>query len=193
MKNLRQYFGGFGNRLFQLAYIYAGWRDKVLPDIYLQDFRYFDKYRDELKQIFGGDAPKSDFVSLHIRRGDYVDNPFYVDLTKTDYYRRAVEKFPDSKFLVFCADRQEGSNDVEDRIWVHEYLRNFITKDRVFYHTGKDEVEDFNKMAGCKGHIMANSSFSFWASYVGGGETVAPKRWFSDGRTIPLPEEFIQI
>jgi hypothetical protein len=192
MITIRNFMGGLGNRLFQYAFLHAQVRKGILPDIYLQDYRYFDDYKDELKQIYGEGVKKSDYVSLHIRRGDYVNNPFYVDLTTTDYYQKAIKEFPNEKFMVFCADRQ-GGNDSEDRIWVHEFLRKFIPVEQLFYNSGKTEIEDFNNMVGCKGHIMANSSFSFWASYIGEGKVVAPNQWFADGRTIPLPDNFIQL
>lgn len=190
MKSLRDHFGGFGNRLFQLAHIYGQARSGALPDIYLQDPKYFDNYREELRSLWGSDLQKVDMVSLHVRRGDYVNNPFYVDLTETDYYEKAMEYFPNAKFLVFCADRQEGSNDESDMEWCK---RKFVGPQFEFWQ-GKDEVEDWNMMASCKAHIIANSSFSWMAAYIGGGETVAPSKWFSDGRAgIPLLSEWKTI
>ena len=182
--------GGLGNRLFQFAFLYSQVREGKLPDIYLQDYNIFDKYKNELRDILGEGIEKSGYVSLHVRRGDYVNNPFYVDLTTTDYYQKAIAEFPDAKFLVFCADRQEKSNDWYDRQWCINYLKNFLPEERFDMHEGKNEIDDFNAQVGCKGHIMANSSFSFWSSYISGGKTVAPKKWFSDGHSIPLPEEF---
>lgn len=191
MKNIRSFMGGLGNRLFQYAFLYSQVRQGKLPDIYLQDYKYFDEFKDELKDILGKDVVKSELISLHIRRGDYVDNPYYVDLTQTDYYDKAIAEFPNEKFLIFCADRQNEKVDRQDTYWCFKWAEskgiNFIL------HNGTSETEDFNRMAGCKGHIMANSSFSFWAAYLGGGKTVAPKKWFSDVRTIPLPDNFIQI
>jgi hypothetical protein len=183
--------GGLGNRLFQFAFLYSQVREGKLPDIYLQDYRIFDKYKEELRGILRSDT---DFViqkvSLHIRRGDYVGNPFYIDLAQTDYYRKAVEQFPNEKFLVFCADRQEGNNDGADRKWCQEFLSKFLPNDRFKFYNSKEEVRDFNAMMSCKAHIIANSSFSFFAAYLSGNRTIAPSAWFADGTSIPLPSNF---
>lgn len=190
MVDLRTHFGGLGNRLFQLAYIYAQARRGETPDVYLQDQKYFEPYGEELRNILRQGVEPIDMVSLHVRRGDYVGNDFYVDLTETDYYERAIEQFPDEKFLVFCADRQDGSDDTADMEWVKERFQG----SQFQFYQGRSEQEDFNAQAGCKGHITANSSFSWWAAYVGGGKTVTPSKWFSDGQQrISLPEEWIKI
>ena len=185
--------GGLGNNLFQFSYLYSQVREGNLPDIYLQDYKYFDKYKQELVDILSVDIVKSDYVSLHIRRGDYKNNPYYVDLTQTDYYDKAIAMFPDEKFLVFCADRQ-GNDDIEDQAWCMNWLKTkYRDRVKLFQGWNGNEIEDINNMAGAKGHIMANSSFSFWASYIGGGKTIAPLQWFADGRSIPLPDNFIVI
>lgn len=188
MIDLRKNFGGLGNRLFQLAYLYASARKGTISDIYLQDPTFFEPYGEEIRSIYGQDIKPIDMVSLHVRRGDYINNPFYVDLNETDYYEEAIDKFPpDTKFLVFCADRQEGSNDQKDLEWCKQKFQG----DNFEFYQGKSEIEDFNVMAGCKAHIIANSSFSWWAAYVGGGKTIAPKKWYADGRPgIPLPNSW---
>lgn len=194
MKNIRKLFGGLGNSMFQYAYLYAQVKQGKIPDIYVQDLKYFYDCRDDIKKLYGDGIHGGgyvDMISLHIRRGDYINNDFYVDLTKTNYYDKAIAEFPNEKFLVFCADRQEGSDDEADRKWCEE----FLSKKGIDFEfgIGKTEIDDMNLMASCKGHIMANSSFSWWASFLGGGKTVAPKKWFNHKLTINLLEEWIKI
>ena len=185
MKSLRTHFGGLGNRLFQMAKIYAMARSGETPDIYLQDEKHFAPYKDEIRHLFGEGVGKTDMVSIHVRRGDYLGNSFYVNLQDTDYYEKAIDMFPpDTKFLIFCADRQPGSDDASDMEWCKERFQG----SQFEFYQGKDEIDDFNAMASCRAHIIANSSFSWWAAYVSGNETVAPKTWFTDGKErISLP------
>ena len=37
---------------------------------------------------------------------------------------------------------------------------------------------DLCVMSWCNAHIIANSSFSWWGAWLGGGKTIAPKNWF---------------
>ena len=166
--------------MFQLAYIYAKARKGEIPDIYLQDEKYFAEYKDELRAIFGEGVEPVDMVSIHVRRTDYVNNSFYVDLMDTNYYERATDLFPGEKFLVF-------SDDIE---WCKEQP---IFKDCVFSEKN-DELTDLKLMAGCKAHIIANSSYSWWAAYISGNQTVVPSKWFTDDvERISLPKAWIQL
>ena len=170
-------FGRLGNTMFQGAYLIAQAERGEIPDIYVQDYELFDDYRDKIKAIYSqGSHTPIDMVAIHVRRGDYVNNPFYVDLFFTAYYERAMAEFPDCEFLVF-------SDDIE-----------WCKKQPIFasceFSEGNDEIVDFNLMSACKGLIMANSSYSWWASYLSNAKVVAPKEWFSDGiiRCKLLPE-----
>ena len=44
-------FGRLGNQMFQYAYIYAQMKRGLIPDIYLQDPKYFEDFRNEIIQI----------------------------------------------------------------------------------------------------------------------------------------------
>lgn len=175
-------FGRLGNRMFQMAYIHAQVRDKRIPDIYVQSEDYFKKYAHEIRVMFGRDIGKLDMVAIHVRRGDYVNNSFYVDLTHTGYYPRAMEMFPGETFLVF-------SDDIE---WCKQQP---MFRDCEFSE-GNDEVTDMNLMASCTGHIIANSSFSWWGAYLSphSRKIVAPKDWYSDGiNRTTCPKKWIRI
>ncbi len=171
--------GRMGNQMFMIAYIYAEMRRGRIPDIYVQSDEYFSDYEKEIKLLFGANIEPINQVAIHVRRGDYVNNPFYVDLMETPYYEQAMAQFPNESFLVF-------SDDIE---WCK---KQEIFKDCEF--SGGDEITDFNRMAGCKGVIMANSSFSWWASYLNKGKVIAPKLWYGDGkeRTTTL-DKWIKI
>lgn len=198
MVNPDRLSGRLGNRMFQMAYLYAQVGDGKIPDWYVQDQKYFKKYEKDIKELFGEGIGFLPFVGIHVRRGDYVNNPFYVDLTQKEvsydlggsdeipsYYDRAMEMFPDSDFLVFS----------DDPAFCKEYFKD---KKRVQVVEGGSDIDDFNQLASCeKGIIMANSSFSWWAAYLNPSpikKIIAPMRWYSDGiERTKLPKEWIQI
>lgn len=172
-------FGRVGNHMFQGAYIYAQACENRVPDIYVQDYRLFHKYREGIRKLYGKDVYPNSIpkVAIHVRRAanpinpeepKYSENPFYVNLWETGYYQEAMALFPDAKFLVFS----------DDIPWCKEQE---IFKDCEF--SVGTEIEDLNRMASCQGIIMANSSFSWWAAYLSKARVVAPsyQRWYTDG------------
>lgn len=183
MRPLHETFGRLGNSMFQMAFIYA-WAKEHGTDIYLQDPKYWEKYANEIKALYGditwtGDE-MNEYVSIHVRRGDYVGNSFYIDLTQTDYYQKAMLEFPDRKFLVFSDD-------------IRWCAKQEIFKDCKFSQN-RTELEDLNLMMHCNGHIIANSTFSWWGAYLGKGKTICPKQFYSDEfeRTV-CPKEWLRI
>lgn len=174
--------GRLGNQMFQFAYLYSEARKGNIPDYYLQGEEYFEDYADEIKRLYGAGISKIDQVSIHVRRGDYVNNPFYVDLFSVGYYEKAMAMFPGASFLVF-------SDDIE---WckLQDIFKNCE------FSEGNSEIEDLNLMASCQGHIIANSSFSWWGAYLGKGKVVAPsaKNWYRDGvERSKCPKNWIRI
>lgn len=185
--------GRLGNRLFQIAYLYAQVKNGLISDWYVQDPKYFYGFEDEIKNLFGDGIGYLDQVGIHVRRAanpinpnepKYSDNPFYVNLGDTDYYEKAMALFPNDKFLVFSDDPE----------WCKE---KFKDNHKVQVMDKGDEIEDFNLLASCKNQIIANSSFSWWAAFLNpnpGKIIVAPKQWYADGveRTI-CPKEWIRV
>lgn len=182
MISTRNLIGGLGNLLFKEAYIYAQYRDGNIPDLYLQDEKYFEKYKKEIKERYGTGIMSVPYVAIHVRRGDYVNNDFYVDLFATGYYERAMKEFPEAKFVVF-------SDDIE-------WCKAQPIFDTCGFSVESSEVDDLNLMASCNGHIIANSSFSWWGAWLSPnkGKVVAPKEWFTDNvERIALPAHWIRL
>lgn len=197
-------FGRLSNRLFQMAALYAYCRDNNYP-IFVQDEKYFAKYADEVRQLFGdGIVPGSiDRVAIHVRRAKnpinplepaYSDNPFYENLShhlhedmSDNYYVRAMKHFPDEKFLIFSDDIQ----------WCKQ--SPLFQGDQFEFSDGKSDIEDLNGMASCKHIIGANSSMSWWGAFLGeypGRKIIFPKKWFSNPeheRFIGIPERWERI
>ena len=174
-------FGRLGNRMFQMAFLYSYAKDNGI-DFYFQDPSFFQKYSTDIKLLYGSGIPsKTDMVAIHVRRGDYVGNKFYVNLFDTLYYQDAMREF-DSKFIVF-------SDDIE---WCKQQE---IFKDCEFSE-GKSELEDLNLMASCVGHIIANSSFSWWGAFISPytKKVIAPKNWYTDNiERTKCPNNWIKL
>ena len=195
MRNIHYFSGRMGNEMFRHAYLYVQAREGIIPDVYLQDSKYFEKYANEIKQLLGEGIGYLEQVGVHIRHGinphvpkepKYSENPFYVDLCSTTYYEQAMAMFPNDDFLVFSDDP--------------EFCRDkFKDNPRVQVMDKGDEVEDLNLLASCNGIIGANSSFSWWAAYLCQNPTAkivfpSVKNWYKDGveRTV-CPQDWIRI
>ncbi len=59
--------------------------------------------------------------------------------------------------------------------------------------------KDLHLMRYCRHHIIANSSFNWWAAWLSGGEStlvVAPQNWFAEverGVAPTLPQNWIAL
>ena len=186
MQSVRREIGGLGNLLFKEAFLWGQFRDGNIPDIYVQSSKYWDKCKDEIRMRFSSGIGEDERVALHIRRGDYLKvSQFHANLWETDYYKKAIELFPkETRFLLFCKDNQSEQQDEDDRIWCMDNMPFLMPPNRYELHEHATETEDLNAMASCTGLIGANSSFSWWAGFLGNPskKVVMPKpeRWFTD-------------
>lgn len=145
---------------------------------------------------------QSNSVSMHIRRGDFVDLASFFRVLPISYFQSASElilnKHPDANFFIF-------SNDLE---WAKENLKflpnvEFVDLNYNNDYTGKADIEEFFLMKHCKQNIIANSSFSWWPAYLNNNPdkiVITPKVWFNDKiyqksfEDYPLcPPEWISI
>ena len=159
--------------------------DWVTIQGFFQTEKYFKHIKQELKLdfTFKDDIqnPCVDMISqldnpvaLHIRRTDYITNPNHTCLG-LDYYERALNIFPNQTVLIFSDDPQWCQN------------QELFEDDRFMISDNDDQYIDMCLMTMCKGHIIANSSFSWWGAWLSNSERViAPKGWFEGSNNSHL-------
>lgn len=132
-------------------------------------------------------------VSVHIRRGDYVQHKKIYGLCNKEYYVKAMEYIRDKVelpvFFVFTDDMNEVKKE-----------KIFEKQDDVFYISsvlGLQDYEELMLMSRCKHNIIANSSFSWWGAWLNQYENkivIAPKVWRKDLTSYSIaPHEWIKI
>lgn len=180
-------YGKFFPKIFDL--------DNVYLDGYWQSEKYFADIRDTILEKIrfrqSDDARNQDIlekinntnsVSVHIRRGDYLDKDIvdiYGNICTPDYYKRSISSFMDRGnnpcFFFF-------SNDIG---WVKNEFES-LKADKYFidWNTRENDYYDMYLMSQCKNNIIANSSFSWWGAWLNENDNkriIAPQKWFHIG------------
>jgi hypothetical protein len=135
-----------------------------------------DNYvKKKYKNIINNDST----ISLHIRRGDYLqriekNDPVYC-LLGMDYYEKAIDRFDDKYlFILFC--------EKVDTEWMQNNIIKYLDKNKKKYILIQDEkaIVDLHLISLCKNNIIANSTFSFWGAYLNNNKNkiiIAPSAW----------------
>lgn len=172
---------------------------EVKPPCYLDGYwqteEYFKDIADDIHREFTLREPLSEYsqaiagriskahnaVSLHIRRGDMAKHPYFSKthgICPPEYYEAALkvirEKVPEPTFFIF-------SDDIE---WARQNINTGFPTE--FIGQGPDKnYEDLELMRLCRHHILSNSTFGWWGSWLSEhsmtGITVAPIRWTNKG------------
>lgn len=161
------------------------WRDKNIEmNGYFQSWRYFHEYREDVLKAVGFDGieTKKGFCSLHYRSGDYKLYPTFHPIITEQYITEAVSRMKLNGYNIFLVF-SDGMDEIK------EIIKNcpFDRRLSFVYADGKSqgniEKLDLMEMASCESNIIANSSFSWFASYINPNPEkiiVAPRRWFGE-------------
>ncbi len=121
----------------------------------------------------------SDYVGVHIRRGDYAKFDSIHFLQPLNYFETAMEyfhsRFPNSKFVVFS----------DDIVWCKSKLSTaHFTIEFVDERFGLTTCEEFWLLSKFRKVVISNSTFSLLAAYSNNAEKVVvyPEKWFADDR-----------
>ena len=156
---------------FRLPQSHTGWMQDwwnwwaVAPQI-RDFFRPRPAFLAELRAKYAWffEIPESRRLSVHVRRGDYVGQPHYYAAVSPAYYREAMARCPGMTPVIFS----------DDPGWCAHHL----PAARIAPAPARPE-EHFVLMSLCPRHIIANSTFSYWAAVVAGDEQpIYPRSWF---------------
>lgn len=187
-------------------------RRYVYPLVYFKGFyqneKYFLDVEDEVRRTFafnpslfnaqsrdlsGRLAHDDKAVSLHVRRGDYLQPRFYEQYATVcgpAYYRNAIaeigRRVEGARYYVFSDDPE----------WVRANLP-IEGATYVDWNTGPDSWQDMMLMSRCRHHIICNSTFSWWGAWLNASRekvVVAPDRWLADTPSDTIvPEAWIKV
>lgn len=172
----------------------AYWQNKKFFLDYLPCLIYKDIVLENENKIILGQMHKSNSVSLHIRRGDYLlpqNALLYSNVCNKSYYQSALNII---NINVESPNIYIFSDDIK---WVKENL-NIKNAIYVDWNTGLNSFYDMYLMSCCRHHIIANSTFSFWAAILGEEKNsiiIYPKKWFNNGYKKPdiQPDNWISV
>jgi hypothetical protein len=166
---------------------------------YFQSPRYFESIaaplRAELNTLIGGalSIPESlrtmlvtaSSVAVHVRRKDYLNLPIF-QVCDSRYYQESMRqmrsRLPAARFFIFS----------DDPAWCRAEFRD---ADQEVIDSGSaaaNPLHDLHLMSLAAHHIIANSSYSWWAAWLGdkpGQQVLMPERWYAHGITAPMEEK----
>lgn len=164
---------------------------------FFQSYKYFedkyneicqlidiDRYRDEVKEKYRNYYEK-ETISIHFRLDDYFQLTDYHPIPTINHYIKSLEYIinktnkDDYRVLYFCQSVdndyvKERIKEIEERLPKLEFVK--VT----------DEAEDWEQMlimSHCNHNITANSSFSWWGSYMNENSkkiVCYPAIWFGE-------------
>ena len=141
---------------------------------------------------------RSNSVSIHIRRGDYLSKTiFEKDITlPMNYYKNSIDyikkKIPNPIFFIFS----------DDIMWVKNVFKKelpfiYIVDNSKYKNSAKI---DFFLMSICKHSIIANSTYSWWAAWLNKYKSkiiIAPKDWKDKSlvlkNKIQIPKSWVRL
>jgi hypothetical protein len=166
---------------------------------YFQSPLYFEsratELRSELTQLLSGavqplasllgQLARPESVAVHVRRGDYLQIKEF-QVCDMVYYQKSMRqmraRLPDARFFIFSDDPE----------WCRT---EFTGADQTVIDSGDaaaNPLHDLHLMSTASHHIIANSSYSWWAAWLGeklGQQVIMPDRWYAHGIKAPMEEK----
>jgi len=180
-----------------LMFYYGGWHsEKYFHSNAAQILSTFEFRIDEKDENIGRTLKlinKTNSVSIHIRRGDYMNDIHYEtfgSVCTKQYFEMAIAKInslvENPHYFIF-------SNDIT---WVKDNLK--ITNMSIIdFNKGSDSWKDMYLISQCKYNINSNSTFSWWGAWLNTNSdkiVIVPKFYINNLVTKDIyPSSWIQL
>lgn len=189
------YFGILNDNQYDHIFEYLQNKRSFIIDGYWQSEEYFFNNKMKIKKILNItkknpiNKKETNFekVAVHIRLGDYVntskgrENHLVCDI---EWYKNSInylKKFnSELKFTIFSDDKKIIESEFSDYKDLEIYDSDY----------SKSAYEDLYEMSNYDHFIISNSSYSWWASYLGENKNtkiIAPKYWYKNVKTTQIP------
>jgi hypothetical protein len=173
-----------------------------------QSYKYFENAEEEVRKWLKLDFIEGyrDYVSIHVRRGDYAQLADNFPPVTTEYIKKATDTLLDKMLVSTINHIMVFSDDIE---WCKREIPKMYNPEawpKFEFSEGRNEWEDLCLMASCGHNIIANSSFSWWAAWLNTNQdkiVISPSHkwgnWFGLNNGVKhdcvdlLPPEWIQI
>ena len=124
-------------------------------------------------------------IAVHVRRGDFIRIPIF-DVCDEPYYRQSMDEMrarvPDARFFIFSDDPE----------WCRGTFTDAETEVIDCGSASTNPLHDLYLMSLASHHIIANSSYSWWAAWLGdkpGQQVIMPQRWYAKDIIAPMEEK----
>lgn len=112
-----------------------------------------------------------DTLSIHVRRGDYLNLKDKHPIQSLDYYNNGYDYINDNNINVVVL-----SDDID---WCKKNLKY----NNIYFIENEINIIDLYIMSLSSHNIISNSTFSWWGSWLNNNKNkkiIAPKKWFGD-------------
>jgi len=179
-----------------ITFYYGGWHtEKYFVEEAKQLILAF-KFKGNLGEVnekYAIDITNSNSVSIHVRRGDFMNSlniGLFGGVATKAYFEEAIKfiskKISNPKFYVF-------SNDMD---WVKMNL-HITNVCYVTCNSGKDSWKDMSLMSLCKHNIIPNSTFSWWGAWLNNNSqkiVVCPSKFLNNDICSEIyPDSWIKL
>ena len=136
----------------------------VIVDSFLQKAKYYTPYRDELVKLFNIPQINSnpDTLVVHVRETDYVEIKAFLGYK---FYKKLID---DSGFTKIVIVTDNSNCDTVKRLVADGCTLNtegYVSKFE--HHSDERGMEDFRTLTTSANIAISQSSFSWWAAFLG--------------------------